>query len=102
MDLARVIDTAAGARIFGEPGRLMTVDFEAHPLLDGDPEDIEVHLSSPHVETSEGVLQRNPATGGLRLAFSFAPNEENHVELRLQLRRNGAAASEVWLYRWTA
>lgn len=102
MDLARVIDTAAGARIFGEPGRLMTVDFEAHPLLDGDPEDIEVHLSSPHVETSEGVLQRNPATGGVRLAFSFAPNEENHVELRLQLRRNGAAASEVWLYRWTA
>jgi len=102
MDLARVIDSAAGARIFGEPGRLMTVDFEAHPLLAGAPEDLEVHLSSPHVETSEGVLQRNPATGGLRLAFSFAPNAENHVELRLQLRREGQAASEVWLYRWTA
>ncbi|CUH86215.1 Glucans biosynthesis protein G precursor [Phaeobacter sp. CECT 5382] len=102
LDLARVIDTAAGARIFGEPGRLMTVDFEAHPLLEGAPEDFEVHLSSPHVELSEGVLQRNPATGGLRLAFSFAPNAENHVELRLQLRRDGTAASEVWLYRWTA
>jgi glucans biosynthesis protein len=102
LELARVIDTAAGARIFGEPGRLMTVDFEAHPLLDGDPDDIEVHLSSPHVETSPGVLQRNPSTGGLRLAFSFAPNAENHVELRLQLRRAGAPASEVWLYRWTA
>lgn len=101
-DLARVIDTAAGARIFGDPGRLMTVDFAAHPLLEGDPDNIEVHLSSPHVETSPGVLQRNPATGGLRLAFSFAPNAENHVELRLQLRRDGAPASEVWLYRWTA
>ena len=100
--LARVIDTAEGARIFGDPGRLMTVDFEAHPLLDGDPDDIEVHLSSPHVETSKGVLQRNPGTGGLRLAFSFAPNEINHVELRLQLRRAGQPASEVWLYRWTA
>lgn len=80
----------------------MTVDFEAHPLLEGNPDEVEVHLSSPHVEVSEGVLQRNPATGGLRLAFSFAPNEENHVELRLQLRREGKAASEVWLYRWTA
>jgi glucans biosynthesis protein len=101
-DLARVIDTAEGARIFGDPGRLLTVDFEPHPLLAGDPEEIEVHLSSPHVETSKGVLQRNPGTGGLRLAFSFAPNEINHVELRLQLRRDGKAASEVWLYRWTA
>ena len=109
-DLARVIDTAVGARIFGTPGRLMTVDFEAHPLLEGGPDDgpddvpddVEVHLSSPHVELSEGVLQRNPETGGLRLAFSFAPNEENHVELRLQLRRGGRPASEVWLYRWTA
>ena len=102
MDLARVIDTAAGARIFGEPGRLMTVDFAAHPLLAGDPEEIEVHLSSPDVDTTPGVLQRNPGTGGLRLAFSFTPNAKNHVELRLQLRRNGQAASEIWLYRWTA
>lgn len=101
-DLARVIDTAAGARIFGEPGRLMTVDFEAHPLLAGDPDNIEVHLSSPHVDPGVGVLQRNPGTGGLRLAFSFVPNAENHVELRLQLRRAGKPASEVWLYRWTA
>ncbi|WP_417699079.1 glucan biosynthesis protein [Pseudophaeobacter sp.] len=100
--LARVIDTAAGARIFGDPGRLMTVDFAAHPLLAGDPEEIEVHLSSPDVETTPGVLQRNPGTGGLRLAFSFTPNAKNHVELRLQLRRNGQAASEIWLYRWTA
>jgi glucans biosynthesis protein len=47
------------------------------------------------------VLQRNPETGGMRLAFSFDPGEQTHVELRAQLRKDGQDASEVWLYRWT-
>lgn len=100
--LAQVVDTAAGARVFGDPGRIMTVDFEDHPLLAGDPEDFDVVLSSPHVELSTGVLQRNPATGGLRLAFSFEPGDRSLVELRAALRRDGQPATEVWLYRWTA
>jgi len=61
-----------------------------------------VRVSSSHVKTSDGVLQRNPETGGLRLAFSFNPGKRKMVELRAQLRRDGAAASEVWLYRWSA
>ena len=100
--LAQVVDTAAGARVFGDPGRIMTVDFEDHPLLAGDPENFDVVLSSPHVELSTGVLQRNPATGGLRLAFSFEPGDRSLVELRAALRRDGQPATEVWLYRWTA
>ncbi|MEC9310575.1 MAG: glucan biosynthesis protein, partial [Pseudomonadota bacterium] len=100
--LAQVVDTAAGARVFGDPGRIMTVDFEDHPLLVGDPENFDVVLSSPHVELSTGVLQRNPATGGLRLAFSFEPGDRSLVELRAALRRDGQPATEVWLYRWTA
>ncbi|MDE4172836.1 glucan biosynthesis protein G [Phaeobacter sp. PT47_59] len=102
LPLPRVIDSASGARIFGTPGRIMTVDFEDHPMLAGDPDALDVTLTSAHVELSQGVLQRNPATGGLRLAFSFDPGSRDHVELRAQLRRDGAPASEVWLYRWTA
>ena len=78
------------------------MDFEPHPLLEALPEDLDVVLSSPHVELSQGVLQHNPATGGLRLAFSFDPGTRDHVELRAELRRGGQAVSEVWLYRWTS
>jgi glucans biosynthesis protein len=103
--LARVINCAAGARHNGAislPGRIMTIDFEDHPLFDAGPEAMSVHIHSPHVETTKGVLQRNPATGGLRLAFAFDPGERDMVELRAQLRREGKMATEVWLYRWTA
>ncbi|EDZ46657.1 twin-arginine translocation pathway signal [Rhodobacterales bacterium Y4I] len=102
LPLPRALSTAEGARIFGGPGRIITIDFESHPLLDGDPEALDVYIHSPHVATSEGVLQRNPETGGLRLAFNFDPGDQDHIELRAQLRKDGSPASEVWLYRWTA
>ena len=97
----RVINTASGARIFGDPGRIMTIDFAAHPLFADGADMLTAHVSSPHVETSAGVLQDNPETGGVRLAFSFDPGERDHVELRAELRKDGEPASEVWLYRWT-
>lgn len=103
--VARVVNCSAGARHNGAvdlPGRLMTIDFEKHDMFDAGPEAMSVHIYSPHVETTQGVLQRNPATGGLRLAFAFDPGERDLVELRAQLRRDGKMASEVWLYRWTA
>ncbi|MHA6265076.1 glucan biosynthesis protein [Arenibacterium sp. CAU 1754] len=98
--LPRVINTRTGARLKG--GRIVTIDFESDPAFDAGPDAITAHISSPHVETSAGVLQRNPETGGLRLAFSFDPGDRPLVELRAQLRRDGTPASEVWLYRWTA
>jgi glucans biosynthesis protein len=99
--LPRVTDTSTGERIFGDPGRIMTIDYAPHVLFDDGPEALTLHISSPHVETSKGVLQRNPETGGMRLAFSFDPKDRDLVELRAQLRKDGAPASEVWLYRWT-
>jgi len=102
LQLPKVVNTSGGARVFGDPGRIMTLDFADHPLLADGPDGIDVHISSPHVDTSSGVLQRNPETGGLRLAFSFDPGERDLVELRAQLRKEGQMASEVWLYRWTA
>ncbi|MGK7651085.1 MULTISPECIES: glucan biosynthesis protein [unclassified Roseovarius] len=100
-DVPRVLNTAMGKRAFGE-GRVVVIDFEDSPLFDDGPDEIDMHIHSPHVEVSDGVLQRNPATGGLRLAFNFDPGERGHVELRAQLRKDGQDASEVWLYRWTA
>lgn len=103
--LARVLNTAMGKRNAGAkllPGRIVAIDFEDHSLFGDGPDAIDVHISSPHAETTSGVLQRNPETGGLRLAFAFDPGERDMVELRAQLRRDGAMASEVWLYRWTA
>ena len=102
--VARVINTATGASHAWseqENGRIVTIEFEAHRLLEGAPEDYDVFVSSPHAETTDGVLQRNPESGGLRLAFAFEPGERTLVELRAQLRRDGQAVSEVWLYRWT-
>lgn len=100
--LPRVTGTSTGKRIFGGPGRIMTIDYAPHVLFDDGPEALTLHISSPHAETSKGVLQRNPETGGMRLAFSFDPRDRDLVELRAQLRKDGAPASEVWLYRWTA
>ncbi len=97
--MARVINTAMGENTFGE-GRLAVIDFEASDLFD-DPEAISIFVDSPHAETSDGVLQRNPDTGGMRLAFSFETAERDHVELRAQLLVGKQPASEVWLYRWT-
>jgi glucans biosynthesis protein len=98
--LAKVTNTSMGARRSG--GRIVAIEFEKHPAFVDAPDGIDVRVSSPHAQTSDGVLQRNPQTGGVRLAFSFDPGKRKMVELRAQLRRDGKAASEVWLYRWTA
>ena len=98
--LARVTNTAMGKRHAG--GHIVAIDFERSGLFEGGPEGIDVRISSPHADTSNGVLQRNPQTGGLRLAFSFDPGERNMAEMRAQLRRDGKPLTEVWLYRWTA
>ena len=60
-----------------------------------------LHLRSSVGDISDGLVQRNPETGGPRLAFTFDPGEAELVEFRAQLRLNGAPFSEVWLYRWT-
>ena len=98
-DVAPVINTRIGKRFAG--GYIVTVDFAAHPLLLRALESYDVHVVSPHVATSDGILQRNPETNGLRVAFSFDPGSRNFVELRCQLRFASSNVSEVWLYRWT-
>ncbi len=101
---ARVLNTAMGARHNGAktlPGRLAAIDFEPHPMFDDGPDAMTVYITSQQAETTQGVLQRNPETGGLRLVFGFEPGDSPYAELRAQLFRDGERASEVWLYRWT-
>lgn len=103
--VARVVHTATGASHAWsehENGRLVTVEFEPHELLEGKLDDLEPRVNSSQAEVTTGVLQRNPETGGVRLAFAFDPGDSGFVELRAQILREGSAASEVWLYRWTA
>ena len=99
-DVARVVETRIGR---GFDGRLtVAIDWDVHPSLDGSlEEDVTHHASVSKGAMSEGILQRNPETGGARLTFAFEPGEARTVEMRAQLRRAGTLVSEVWLYRWT-
>jgi glucans biosynthesis protein len=97
---ARAINTRMGKRFLG--GHIITIDFADNSILPEDLEDITRHISSNAGTVSKGILQRNPDTGGVRLAFTFDPKEARSVEMRAQLMHKGRSISEVWLYRWTA
>ncbi len=101
-NLVQVRDTAIGGSAFHE-GLLCVIDFDASPRVPEDLSEVMKLVRASAGEVTEGVLQRNPETGGPRLAFRFDPGEAPLVEFRVQLRAaDGAALSEVWLYRWTA
>ena len=97
---ARIINTRMGKRFLG--GYIATIDYADHAVIPEDLSTVTLHVSSNKGEVSEGILQRNPDTGGARLAFTFDPGDMRSVELRAQLMHDGKMISEVWLYRWTA
>ncbi|MFY0691125.1 MAG: glucan biosynthesis protein [Paracoccaceae bacterium] len=100
-DVAPVINTRMGKGFDGEKN-VVTVDFAAHPALAEDLESVNRFVSVNRGTVSKPILQRNPGTGGVRLAFSFDPGTARSVEMRAQLTRGGRSLTEVWLYRWTA
>lgn len=97
----RVINTAIGKASFSD-GYTVVIDFENGADIPDDLDLVDKIINSSTGEVSTGVLQRNPETGGPRLAFKFNPGEATLVEFRAQLRKDGAPLSETWLYRWTA
>ncbi len=99
-EAARVLNTRQG-KGFDQIKNVVTVDFEDHEGFD-DLDALTKFVSINRGTVSEPILQRNPGTGGVRLAFSFDPGEAKAVELRAQIVRDGASLTEVWLYRWTA
>lgn len=95
----RVFDTAMGDR--PEGGTVVAIDFEGRADVPEDLSQLNIVLRSSTGEISSGLVQRNPETGGPRLAFTFSAPDADVVEFRAQLRLNGEPFSEVWLYRWT-
>ncbi|MGR3512712.1 MAG: glucan biosynthesis protein [Paracoccaceae bacterium] len=96
-----VLNTMIGSA-FENNGIIVAIDFAPGADVPDDLDEITKVVQASTGEASEGVLQRNPETGGPRLAFKFHPGDEQLIEFRAQLRLNGAPLSEVWLYRWTA
>lgn len=101
--VAAVVNTRIGKGYDkAKPYSIVTVDFAKDDAFVGDLGEITKFISSNRGTVSDGVLQRNPATGGVRLAFKFDPGERTAAELRVQLVKDGVSLTEVWLYRWTA
>ncbi|MEM9317491.1 MAG: glucan biosynthesis protein G [Pseudomonadota bacterium] len=97
----QVLNTRAGqAR---STGIIFAVDFAPGDGLPDDLSELMTFVRTTAGEVSQGILQRNPETGGARFNFTFWPGEAQLAEMRAQLRAaDGAPLSEVWLYRWTA
>ncbi|SLN44076.1 glucan biosynthesis protein [Pseudooctadecabacter jejudonensis] len=96
-----VLNTMMGAGFNGQ-GTVVIIDFMGDDTVPENLSDIDIRLSASAGTNTDGVLQRNPETGGPRLAFTFEAGEATLIEFRAQLRLDGAPLSEVWLYRWTA
>jgi len=100
-DVAPVLNTASGGN-YDRSATLVAIDFAEHQRLSGAPEDYTRIVQTNRGAVSDGVLERNPGTGGLRLTFSLQPGEETSMELRAQLLQGEETVTEVWLYRWSA
>ena len=95
----QVTNTAIGGR--PEGGQVVVIDFSPHADVPDDLSTVNIILRASTGDITPGILQRNPETGGPRLAFTFDPKDADLVEFRAQLRSDAGAMSEVWLYRWT-
>ncbi|MEP5731735.1 MAG: glucan biosynthesis protein G [Sulfitobacter sp.] len=96
----KVLNTAMGGR--PEGGQIIAIDFAPSDQVPEDLSTVEILVRSSAGEVTPGIVQRNPETGGPRLAFTFKPGEARFAEFRAQLRLGGEPLSEVWLYRWTS
>ncbi|WP_226780524.1 glucan biosynthesis protein [Oceaniglobus trochenteri] len=98
--LAQITNTRIG-KGFDRVRIVCAIDFADHPAFADGPEAVTIHVDASRGDATPGILQHNPGTGGMRLAFSFEPGEAQSVELRAQLFKDGSPISEVWLYKWT-
>ncbi len=47
------------------------------------------------------IVRQVPATGAQRVTFEFRPGRTEQTDIRCELKQNGQAVSEIWVYRWT-
>ncbi|MEM1236899.1 MAG: glucan biosynthesis protein G [Pseudomonadota bacterium] len=96
-----VMNTSIGESPFDD-GIIVVIDYAPSPDVPEDLTTLRKQVRGSNGEVSEGVVQRNPETGGPRLAFKFFPGEAQLIEFRAQLWLDENPLTEVWLYRWTA
>lgn len=84
---------------------IIAVDLENRPefaeIIKAKSKDEFLRISTNRGRVSEGIIQRNAGTGGIRVAFHFDPEDHETAELRMQVVKDKEALSEVWLYRWS-
>ena len=98
---AYTLQTRVGA--LGRPDtRLFVIDFVSGSSCPG----CNVAPFAADVRTGAGevrnvVVRQVPATGAQRVTFEFRPGRTEQTDLRCELKQNGQAISETWIYRWT-
>jgi glucans biosynthesis protein len=95
--VGRIVATRIGNSFDGKR-RLFVIDIEGAGVSS---EGLKLALSSSAGKVVNPVIQPNPAINGLRASFELDTNDVPLAELRLAVMKNGKAASETWLYRWT-
>jgi periplasmic glucans biosynthesis protein len=98
---AFVAETRVGT--MGKPeNRLFVIDFVNDSSCNGcnvGPFTADVHAGEGEIRNVS--VRLHPITLGQRVTFEFRPKTEQ-TDLRCQLRQNGEAISETWVYRWSA
>ena len=99
LPLARIVSTRSGLSILDARERVFVVDFDLGL--------INIATVEPRIEASAGEvkgLSIAPIPGGnlARVGFHFVAGDLTSAEFRLWLQSEGAEASEIWLYRWSA
>jgi len=96
---AAVLNTRIGSAF--EEGLIVAIDFANGPNMPADLALIEPRITASAGVVDAGIVQRNPETGGPRLAFRFIPGDAGLIEFRAALWQGDRQLSETWLYRWT-
>jgi glucans biosynthesis protein len=52
-------------------------------------------------EVRNVIVRQVPATGAQRVTFEYRPGRTEQTDIRCELKQNGQAISENWVYRWT-
>jgi glucans biosynthesis protein len=95
--LGRIVATRIGSSFDGKR-RLFVLDIVGAGASSAG---LKLALSSSAGKLSNPVIQPNPAINGLRASFELDTSNVDLAELRLIVMKDGKAASETWLYRWT-
>jgi glucans biosynthesis protein len=83
--------------------RLFAIDFSGGEGAKLDPASLKMDVSASKGDVQNSVIHGTEPNGMLRVSFELDPGSEKLSELRLLLTtKDGAPASETWLYRWTA